>query len=278
MSKDNITLGLKDILEYQIFSLGKYHLSLYEILFALFLTLIGWFSIKILKNLIYKSEKIDISKKFAISQIMKYVIIIMTFFFIMKSLGVNVSPLLVGSGAVLVGIGLGLQNLILDFISGIIILVDRTIKVGDVIDIDGTIGQVLEITMRTTTILTRDGKHIIFPNSTLTKSKLTNFSHDNDVVRFEISVGVHYDTDIDLAEKLLIKAALEHEHVLHQEPYQPLVRLENFGDSALDLKLFYNSRNLFRQPKIQSDIRKNILKKFREHQINIPYPIRTLDF
>jgi small-conductance mechanosensitive channel len=194
----------------------------------------------------------------------------------MKVLGVDISPLLVGSSVILVGIGLGLQNLFLDFISGVIILLDRTIQVGDVVDIDGVIGEVQEIKMRTTTILTRDNKSIIFPNSVLTKNRLVNFSHNDEVVAFEITVGVHYDTDLELLEKLMLEAALENESVL-KEP-APSVRLENFGDSSLDFKMFYNTKNLFRQPTMRSNIRKSILRKFRENGISIPYPIRTLEF
>ena len=97
------------------------------------------------KKLIYKSSKIDVGKKFAFSQIFHYVIIIISFFLMMKSLGVNISPILVGSGALLVGVGLGLQGLFLDFVSGVIILFDRTVKVGDIVDLDGNIGEVQEI-------------------------------------------------------------------------------------------------------------------------------------
>ena len=267
---------VKDILEYNVFSIGKYSLSLYEIIAAAIIILVGIVVSKLIKKLIYKSEKIDIGRKFAFSRIITYLIYIIVFLMAMRSLGVNISPLLLGSGAILVGIGLGLQNLILDFISGVIILIDRTIRVGDVIDIDGTVGKVQEIQMRTTTVLTRDNKSIIFPNSELTKNKLVNFSHNNDEVKFFVEVGVGYETDIEKAEQLMIEAALEQADVL-KEP-KPVVRLQNFGDSSLDLQLVYDSQNLFRQPQIRSDIRKSILRKFRENSINIPFPIRTLDF
>ncbi|WKS95200.1 mechanosensitive ion channel family protein [Riemerella columbina] len=274
---DDVSLTFKQILEYEIFSLGKYSLSVYEIAAAAIIALIGFFIAKMVKKLIYKTDRLDLGKKFAFSQIIQYIVFIITFFVVMKSLGINISPLLVGSGAILVGVGLGLQNLFLDFISGVIILIDRTIKVGDVIDIGGVVGRVEQIHMRTTSVMTRDHKSMIFPNSVLTKEKLINFSHADDMVRFEIEVGVHYDTDIDLATQLLIEAALENDFVVKEETYQPLVRLENFGDSALELKLFYFSVHLFRAPQTRNEIRRSILKKFREKGINIPYPIRTLE-
>jgi small-conductance mechanosensitive channel len=273
---NSISITFKEVLEYKIFSLSKYSLTVYELAGALIILMVGLVVSKVIRRLIYKSERFDLGKKFAFSQVFHYVIVIIIFFLVMKILGVDISPLLVGSSVILVGIGLGLQNLFLDFISGIIILLDRTIQVGDVVDIDGVIGEVQEIKMRTTTILTRDNKSIIFPNSVLTKNRLVNFSHNDEVVAFEITVGVHYDTDLELLEKLMLEAALENESVL-KEP-APSVRLENFGDSSLDFKMFYNTKNLFRQPTMRSNIRKSILRKFRENGINIPYPIRTLEF
>ena len=274
--KENIDITVKQILEYELFSLGGYKLSVYEIVGAFVIILIGFIVSKLVKKLIYKSDKIDIGKKFAFAQIFHYLIVIVVFFLAIKVLGVNISPLLLGSGAILVGIGLGLQNLFLDFISGIIILADRTIKVGDVIDIDGTVGKVQEIKMRTTTIVTRENKSIIFPNAALTTNKLINFSHNDEIVLFDINVGVHYDTDLDLVERLMKAAALENSDVL-KEP-APVVRLESFGESSLDMKMYYSTRNLFRQPIVRSSIRRAILTKFRENNVNIPYPIRTLDF
>lgn len=274
--KDNVSLTFKDILEYDLITLGKYSLSVFELLAAILAIVIGLIISRTVRSLIYKSEKFDLAKKFALSQIIHYIIVIATLFIALKALGINISPLLVGSGAILVGIGLGLQNLFLDFISGIIILLDRSVKVGDVIDIDSTIGQVMEIKMRTTTVLTRENKNIIFPNSILTKERLVNFSHLDDMVRFEIEVGVHYDTDINLAEKLMIEAANEHPDVIHSR--KPTVFLEDFGESSLDLKLHFYSKNLFSAPAVRSEIRRSILKKFRENNINIPFPITTLDF
>lgn len=272
---DEVSMTFKDLLEYKIFSLGKYTLTVYEIAAAVILILLGYFAVFIVKKLVYRSDRLDLGKKFAFSQILKYIIFIITFFIVMRTLGVNISPLLVGSGAILVGIGLGLQNLFLDFISGIIILLDRTVRVGDVVDVDGTVGQVQEIQMRTTTVLTRDNKNIIFPNSMLTKDRLVNFSHNDSKAAFDIEVGIHYDSHIELASKLMIEAALEHTDIL-KDP-APTVRLEEFADSALIMKMFFYSENLFRSPRVKSDVRKSILTKFRENSINIPYPIRTLD-
>lgn len=273
---DHFSPSFKDFLEYDVFTLGKYTLSVYEILAAALIIVIGIFISRMVKKLIYRSNKIDVGKKFAFSQIFHYVIIIFSFFLMMKSLGVNISPILVGSGALLVGIGLGLQGLFLDFVSGVIILFDRTVKVGDIVDIDGNIGEVEDIRMRTTAILTRDNKNMIFPNSLLTKEKLINFSHNDNIVRFQVDIGVHYDSDVELVEKLLIEAAKENKDISQSK--EPFVWLEEFAESSLNFSLYYYSRNLFSAPRIRNEVRKAILKNFRQNGINIPYPIRTLDF
>lgn len=272
---NDVSFTLKQILEYKVFSIGGYSLSVYEIAIALLIIILGVIASKLIRKIIYRSERLDLGKKFAFSQIIHYLILIFVFFIAMRAIGINISPLLFGSGALLVGLGLGLQNLFLDFISGVIILLDRTIKVGDIIEIEGIVGRVQQIHMRSTAIRTRDNKSLIFPNSILTKEKFINYSHADNIVRFEISVGVHYNTDIDLASKLLIEAALENNFVLKNE--EPIVRLEDFGDSSLDLKLFYFSTHLFRAPQTKNEIRREILKKFKANGINIPYPIRTLD-
>lgn len=267
----------KALLETELFSIGKYSLSVYEIIAAVLVVVLAFAVSRVVKRIVYRSSRFDLGKKFAITQIIHYVVVVISGFLVLKSLGVDISPFLLGSGALLVGVGLGLQNLFLDFVSGIIILIDRSVKVGDVVDIEGTIGSVTEIKMRTTQIHTRDNKSIIFPNSALTKDKLINFSHNDDLVMFTVEVGVHYDTDINIAERLMIESAEEHDcvDVAYRKPF---VRLENFGDSSLDLALYFFSSDLIRAPQIRSDLRRKILNKFRENNINIPFPIRTLDF
>ncbi|AKH96310.1 mechanosensitive ion channel family protein [Elizabethkingia anophelis] len=267
-------LTLKEILEYHIFALGQYSLTVYQLISSAVIVLIGLGIVRIFKSLIYKSEKIDVGKKFAFAQILKYIIIVFTAILAFRTLGVDVSPLLLGGSVILVGIGLGLQNLFLDFISGVIILLDRSIKVDDVVEIENVVGKVQQINIRTSTILTRDNKSMIIPNSILTKNKIVNMSYDDDVANFGISIGVGYDSDVDLVMKLMLEAAKEHPEVFQEKP--AVARLSNFGDSSLDFSLFFNSRYLFKAEAIKSDLRLSILNKFRENNIDIPFPIRTL--
>ncbi|HFI4796782.1 TPA: mechanosensitive ion channel domain-containing protein [Elizabethkingia anophelis] len=267
-------LTLKEILEYHIFALGQYSLTVYQLISSAVIVLVGLGIVRVFKSLIYKSEKIDVGKKFAFAQILKYIIIVFTAILAFRTLGVDVSPLLLGGSVILVGIGLGLQNLFLDFISGVIILLDRSIKVDDVVEIENVVGKVQQINIRTSTILTRENKSMIIPNSILTKNKIVNMSYDDDVANFGISIGVGYDSDVDLVMKLMLEAAKEHPEVFQEKP--AVARLSNFGDSSLDFSLFFNSRYLFKAEAIKSDLRLSILNKFRENNIDIPFPIRTL--
>lgn len=267
-------LTLKEILEYHIFALGQYSLTVYQLISSAVIVLVGLGIVRVFKSLIYKSEKIDVGKKFAFAQILKYIIIVFTAILAFRTLGVDVSPLLLGGSVILVGIGLGLQNLFLDFISGVIILLDRSIKVDDVVEIENVVGKVQQINIRTSTILTRDNKSMIIPNSILTKNKIVNMSYDDDVANFGIVIGVGYDSDVNLVMKLMLDTAKEHPEVFQERP--AVARLSNFGDSSLDFSLFFNSRYLFKAEAIKSDLRLSILNKFKENNIDIPFPIRTL--
>lgn len=268
-------LTLKEFLEYHIISVGKYSLTVIEVIGVLIILAVGYFVNYLVKKILYESKKLDGGSKYAFYQIIHYVLIIIVFALTLRTLGVDISPLLVGSSAILVGIGLGLQGLILDFISGVVILVDRSVRVGDILDVNGVMGKVTEIKMRTTKLVTNDFKTMIFPNSHLTKDKLINYSYENETVIFTVEVGVHYQSDLELIKKLLIESATENPEISTTQ--KPFVRLENFGDSSLDLKLYFYTATPYRSSQIRSDVRVAILEKFRKNNINIPYPISTLE-
>lgn len=179
-----------------------------------------------------------------------------------------------GSAALLVGIGLGLQNLFSDFVSGIIILIDSSIKVGDILDVDGLICQVEKINLRTTLVLTRDDKFILLPNSLLTKQKIVNWTHSKNISRFEVDVNVARSSDVELTMKLIKEAGLERKDVL-KDP-DPFVRLNNFGTSSLDFTLYFWVNNVFRVENTKSAIRVILYKKLKENNINIPFPQHVL--
>jgi len=171
-------------------------------------------------------------------------------------------------------VGLGLQNLFSDFVSGIIILIDSSIKVNDVIDINGLVCEVREINLRTTLVLTRDDKFILLPNTLLTKNELINWTHSISSSRFEVSVGVDYSSDIDLVMKVMKEVCEQQEGVLNVPA--PFVRFNDFGDSSLLFTVYFWCENVFRVENIKSQIRHDLFYKFRQHNISIPFPQRVV--
>jgi small-conductance mechanosensitive channel len=227
-----------------------------------------------LKKIIYKSSKFDSGKKFSIYNLCKYFIIFFCIIISLQIIGFDLSVLMAGSAALLVGIGFGLQSVFSDFISGIIILVDASVKVNDVIELDSIVGTVKEINFRTTTVMTRDEKHIIIPNSDLTSNRLINWTHSQVTSRFEVEVGVDYSSDVILVMEILVKAVENHPMVL-KEP-KPFVRFTQFADSSLNFIILFWSDDIFRIENVKSEIRVEIFRLFRENNIQIPFPQRVL--
>ena len=206
----------------------------------------------------------------AIYQIIRYILWIAAFGLILETLGIKVTLLLAGSAALLVGIGLGLQQTFNDIISGFILLTERSIKIGDVLEIDENVVKILSIGVRTSKGLNTDDISIIIPNSLITTNKVINWSHQNDKTRFRIDVGVAYGSDVDQVIHILEESAFEHTDVFDRELTE--ARLMGFGSSSLDFQLLFYSKNTFRIGSVKSGIRRIIVRKFNENNIIIAFP------
>ncbi len=228
----------------------------------------------LLQNKILEKRIREPGARYSIATILRYLIVFVGFVFIVQSAGFDMSSLGLMAGALGVGIGFGLQNLFSDFVSGIILLFDSSVKVGDVIDVDGLVCTVTKINLRTTQVLTRDDKYILLPNTLLTKNRIINWTHNIENSRFDIGVGVDYSSDVDLVMKLMKEAAVEQPGV--DKSPEPFVRFSQYGDSALLFTVYFWSANVFRVENIKSEIRKKIFRKFKENNIAIPFPQRTL--
>ncbi|MCP9768234.1 mechanosensitive ion channel protein MscS [Lacihabitans sp. LS3-19] len=265
---------MNEFLNYQIIQIGKTTIlvsTLFTLLICIFVFIVV---LKILKKSIYSVKTIDPAKKYSIYNLLKYLLILISFGVTMQILGFNLSVLVAGSAALLVGLGLGIQDLFSDYISGIIILFDSTVKVGDVIEINGVICTVQEINLRTTTILTRDDKYIILPNTDLTRNNLINWTHNDVVSRFAVNVGVDYSSDVNVVMGILEKAAIEHQHILKTP--KPFVRFEEFEDSSLKFTVLFWTNEVFRVENIKSDLRIEIFKQFNAKNVTIPFPQRVV--
>jgi len=247
-------------------------------LFFILITIIIAFVItKVLKALTLKFMDKNADSKGRVDsfiQIQKYIISFITFLICLQFLKVDLTSIIVSASAVLVVISFGLQSLFTDFISGVIILFDGTIKSDDIIEVDHTIGKVQKITLRNTTLITRDDYTIIMPNKKFITENVTNWSHHNDIMRFKIEVGVAYGSDTKLVAKILMNC-LEN-HSLVNKSRKGFVGFKDFGDSALIFELYFWTSEIFRIEILKSDLRFMIDKGFRDNGISIPFPQRDL--
>jgi small-conductance mechanosensitive channel len=237
--------------------------------------LLIWVFIEIVLRNIYINKKIELGSQFAINQLVKYVIYIFAFVGSLDALGLNMTLLLGGAAALLVGVGLGLQSTFNDFISGIVLLFERSVSVGDVLEFDNTVGTVKKIGLRSSIVETRGNISIIVPNHLLVNEKVQNWTHFSDKVRFTVDVGVAYGSDTTLVKKLLTLAVDQNPYVLDYPA--PSVRFESFGESSLDFRLYFFSRNYMVIEDIKSDIRLEIDRLFRKNKVNIPFPQRDVN-
>ncbi|WP_111307514.1 mechanosensitive ion channel family protein [Confluentibacter sediminis] len=192
----------------------------------------------------------------------------------LNAVGVDITAVFAASAALMIGVGLALQTLFQDIISGIFILIDQTVHVGDIIEIDGKIGRVEEIKLRTTRAVTRDNRVLIIPNHLYLENSLYNWTQNGSTTREFVEVGVAYGSDVHLVRKLLTQAASTHPEVL-AEP-EVVVQFANFGDSSLDFKVIFTLSDSFTANMPKSDIRFEIDRLFRENNISIPFPQRDI--
>lgn len=270
----NIEFTFREILDFKLFTMGKADISVSSLIFLVIFILALNFIVKIIRKLIYRSQKLDESKKFTIFSLIKYVLYVVGFILGMNMIGINVSVLMGASAALLVGIGLGLQNIFSDFVSGIVLLLDSSIKVGDIIEVDNLVCKVKEINLRTTTVLTRDDKYVILPNTFLTKNNLFNWTHSNLNSRFDIQVGVAYSSDVQTVMDILKSVTAANPKV--DKTPEPFVRFNDYADSALIFNVYFWSSDPFRVENLKSELRVKYFEAFREHDIEIPFPQRVV--
>ncbi len=264
---------INKILEFELISVGEYKLRIISLLGVLLIALITKVILLLIKKSLFRKHKVkgfDEGNSYALYQIIKYVLWVVAFGFMLETIGVKVTILIAGSAALLVGIGLGLQQTFNDVLSGIILLSERTIKIGDILEIDGEIVKMQEIGLRTSKGLTTDDISIIIPNSLITTNKVINWSHQTKKTRFRIDVGVSYGSDVELVIKILQESAFEHPDNTKKELTE--ARLVNFGNSSLDFQILFYSKNIFSSNRVKSDIRRTINRKFIENKITIPFP------
>lgn len=263
---------LIDALNYDLFSIGQTHISPLRIIEFLVLGLVLIYMSGKLKNLlaskILARTSLVIGTRQAIATVVRYLVLFIGFIIILQILGVDLTAFNVLAGAVGIGIGFGLQNIANNFISGLIILFERPIQVGDRIEVANVLGDVTSIGPRSTYIKTNDNITIIVPNSKFISENVTNLSYAGNLIRFKIPAWVTHDADIDLASKLMIEAANENPDVSKENA--PCVRFIKFDLNGILLELrAWSTERLTKPGLFKSDLNFAIIRKFRQNGVKL---------
>lgn len=270
---------LKTFLDVPLISVGGVRFTLWSLLYVLLLVGLLFYATAKLKNWItdhlLARTRVDLGIRQAVASIVRYLVIGIGFMIILQTAGIDLSALTVLAGALGIGVGLGLQNIASNFVSGLIILIERPIKIGDRVEVGKITGDVVSISLRATTIVSNDNIAIIVPNSEFVSSSVINWSYTDRDVRFNIPVGVSYGSDPLVVQRLLLEVAVEHGGVLKQPPAD--VMFQEFGDSSLNFVLRVWTRDYTARPGVlRSELNFAISKKFKEGGIEIPFPQRDL--
>ncbi|RED43974.1 mechanosensitive ion channel-like protein [Winogradskyella eximia] len=250
-------------------------ISILDVLIVITAIFITTIVLRIVLKIITRNLPDDDKGKFSVVYgYFRWLIYLIILLVTLHSVGVNVTAVFAASAALLIGIGLALQTLFQDIISGVFILIDQSVHVGDIIEIDGKVGRVEEIKLRTTRAVTIDNKVLVIPNHLYLENSLYNWTQNGTTTRESVEVGVAYGSDVQLVRKLLLQAASTNDRVL-SEP-EPSVIFTNFGDSSLDFKLVFTLSDSFKAQFPKSEIRFEIERLFRENNVSIPFPQRDI--
>ena len=273
---DMLNGDVRRVLLWPLFTIGKLPLTpLFLIKCTVFLIALSLFS-RLFQNFLARQvlthTSMDRGHQYAFVRVSGYVIFALGLVIGLDTTGLNLSSLLVVGGALGVGIGFGLQNIVANFVAGIVILWEGPIKLGDFVDIGNTHGEVIRIGARGTWVRTFDNEVIIVPNSEFINSRVANWTANDRTVRFTVPVGVSYDSDLDTVRAVLLDIAKRSEHVL--EDPAPAVLVNGFGDNAVSVSLRVSTTTMIdRTDTLKSDLFMEIFRVFREKKIVLPFPV-----
>lgn len=267
---------LGDVLTYNLFNIQDNPISLSTILIFL-LIIAGSIAVSKYLRILFRSrfaERFEGGLDFTIQRLMHYTILVIGFFLAVEVIGFDLSSLAIVAGFLSVGIGFGLQNIASNFISGLILLFERPIKVGDMVTVGEDVGTIKSINLRATEVQTLDNIDIIIPNSAFVEQNVTNWSHGEERIRIRCPFGVAYGSDTDHVESVALEVANNHPDIL--EDPEPAVFFQSFGDSSLNFELLFWVDTPRKRGKILSKINFELDRAFREAEIEMPFPQRDL--
>ncbi len=279
-SGSNIALMVWSFVKKPIFSVGNAHISIFNIVLALFIFIFGIYTGSKYKKHIKTakfSKNITLSTKTILGNIGYYTIVLITFFISLKIIGINLSSLTVILGALSVGIGFGLQNMVSNFISGIILMLENSIRIGDYIEISDTLkGVVEDIQMRSTTIVTNDNIEVIIPNQTLFQNNVINWTLSEKIRRFRIPFGVAYGTDVSKVQKVVLESLEKSglNYIKNNPDKAPEIKMVAMNNSSVDFNLdvWVEGDDVIYPRRTESRFLIMIYGALNENDIVIPFP------
>jgi len=263
-----------------IFRLGGLPITLLFLLkttiFLVLLVLFSHFTLILLQNKVLTHTPLESGQQYALAKVVSYLLFLLGLIIGLQSLGVNLSSLVVVGGALGIGVGLGLQAIVSNFVAGLILLLEQPIKLGDRIQVGDTYGDVVRLRGRSTWVRTNENVVIIVPNSEFINQRVTNWTANDRQVRVSLSLGVSYGSDPGAVRESLLAVAQSHPDVL-PEP-GPEVIFTEFGDSSLNFELrVWTIRQVQTPSRLKSDLYFSIFEAFRRDGVEIPFPQRDLN-
>lgn len=278
MTWEELFSYIQQILNFQLFSVSGAPVTVSSIIiFLLLITLfimLGIAARRTLTRRVLKRFNIDSGISYTLSRISQYLIISIGALISFNIVGIDLSSLTVIFGLLSVGIGFGLQNVTSNFISGLIILFERPINVGDRVVVSDIEGDITEINIRSTMVRTVNNISIIVPNSEFVSKDVINYSHGDPTYRLDISVGVSYGSDLDKVLKALKEVADNSDSVMRKPEAE--VHLIEFGESSWNMQLRAWIKDVKDYPRVRNELNQAIVRTFRTYDIEIPYPQRDL--
>lgn len=248
-----------------------------SILIVILVFVSTFFFLKLFRKIIYRTLSSEAKLKFkSIFSFFNYFVYTIVILLSFQNVGVDLTAVFAASAALLVGVGLALQTFIQDIISGVFIIVDQSVHVNDIIEVDGQIGKVENIKLRTTRAVTRENKVLIIPNHKFMTSILFNWTENGVITKEFVEIGVSYNSDAKQVTSILLDIANKHKSILSNP--EPTIIFNDFGDNAIIFQLYFALNSSFASNIVKSDLRYEIFEEFHKHNIEIPFPQRTLTF
>jgi small-conductance mechanosensitive channel len=275
LSLKEILVEIKEFLGFSLYHSSQVNITVGLILALLIALILTRIVLKIIRKFItQKLPSEDKSKFVGIFQFIQYLVYVFVVMFTLNAAGINISVLLTASAAIFIGLGFALQQLFQDVISGVLIILDQSLHVGDIIEVNDRVCKVEKISLRSTKAVTRNNRVMVIPNHKFLTDVIINWTQNSTDVRDFVTVRVAFGTDTTLVKELLLQCANQHSEVLPNP--KPMVFFEDFGDSALVFSLYFYVSEGFKLPKIQSEVRFAIDQAFRSNKITIPFPQRDV--